>query len=588
MSAHDRALLETKIRALQLSIKEKRKDEAKLLAQDLQEVSKPLLKKTAFQQITEFIFAIAFALVFATIFRQMYLDPMEIPTGSMRPTFREQDRVVVSKMPFGINIPLTPGQFYFDSSLVKRGDIIVFTAENMEVDDPKTTYFGLFPGYKRLVKRCIAKPGDTIYFYGGKVYGIDSDGQGFIEWMNPSTLSVIDHIPFIRFEGKVTQGLQNGELLINQMNMPLGRIQMGSYGVPKGEIRVNNQWISDKPYLATKPHNQIVTYSDFWGFNNFANIRMLNAKQAPQGLDPANAYLELHHTPQLNQAQIYQGGSNRLFPMLASETSYIPLQQTHLDALKNALYTSRFVVKDEQANFYNYQRTISSPYAPKMPGVPDGSYEFYNGIAYKVGFQGILTALEKSHPIYPKNVEQLQTLVNFGIEFNTYYGPNAQATGPYPNRFAYFQDGALFVMGYPIFQANDPILTQFIANELDKQSKTTPTYIAFVDKGAPLKNGVVDPEFVKTFGFKIPQKMYLGLGDNYSMSADSREFGLIPEENLEGSPWVLMWPPGPRWGLPLQPDYPLFTLPKALLGIFALIVAALWTIWKAKQQKRFR
>ena len=55
-------------------------------------------------------------------------------------------------------------------------------------------------------------------------------------------------------------------------------------------------------------------------------------------------------------------------------------------------------------------------------------------------------------------------------------------------------------------------------------------------------------------GLHIPEKMYLALGDNHAMSLDSRIFGFVPEENLQGTPILLFWPPGERFGVPPQPD----------------------------------
>ena len=37
------------------------------------------------------------------------------------------------------------------------------------------------------------------------------------------------------------------------------------------------------------------------------------------------------------------------------------------------------------------------------------------------------------------------------------------------------------------------------------------------------------------------------------MSLDSRFFGSVPEANIQGTPVLLFWPFGARWGSPLQP-----------------------------------
>ena len=59
------------------------------------------------------------------------------------------------------------------------------------------------------------------------------------------------------------------------------------------------------------------------------------------------------------------------------------------------------------------------------------------------------------------------------------------------------------------------------------------------------------------------------------MSSDSRVFGPIPEDNLQGTPSIILWPPGERWGAPNQKPYPLFTVTRLIVwGIVASILLA--------------
>lgn len=80
------------------------------------------------------------------VFRSVVADWNSVPTGSMKPTILEGDRILVNKMAYDLRIPFT----HF--SLLKladpdRGDIIVFDSEKAD---------------KRLVKRVAAIPGDTV------------------------------------------------------------------------------------------------------------------------------------------------------------------------------------------------------------------------------------------------------------------------------------------------------------------------------------------------------------------------------------------------------------------------------------------
>ncbi len=80
------------------------------------------------------------------VFRSVVADWNTVPTGSMKPTILEGDRILVNKMAYDIRLPFS------HISVIKlddpqRGDVVVFDSS---VSD------------KRLVKRVIAIPGDTI------------------------------------------------------------------------------------------------------------------------------------------------------------------------------------------------------------------------------------------------------------------------------------------------------------------------------------------------------------------------------------------------------------------------------------------
>lgn len=81
-----------------------------------------------------------------SIFRSAVADWYTVPTGSMKPTIKEGDRIIVDKMAYDLKIPFT------QVSLValgepQRGDIVVFES---------------FAANNRLIKRMIGLPGDTI------------------------------------------------------------------------------------------------------------------------------------------------------------------------------------------------------------------------------------------------------------------------------------------------------------------------------------------------------------------------------------------------------------------------------------------
>lgn len=594
--------LESDMAALDQALLNKQKPEASAIARRLEKFADEFCKKSAFEYITELAFALVFALVIATIVRAMWFEPYEIPTGSMRPTFREQDHLTVTKTAFGLNIPLETKHFYFDPSLVQRTSILIFSADNLPLRDTDTTYFGIFPYKKRYIKRLIGKPGDTIYFYGGQLYGIDHEGHDIAEFRDSAWMKPLEHIPFLAFLGDISSGKHNS-LIFNQFHRPLGRLTLLSTGQINGDIFNGKEWIKDQPTAQTKPHSTIETYSDFFGFRNYAEARLLTKDELqqlpnkPKDIGDGILYLQLHHTPSLTYPKpiIQQEGLGVAIGIPAFST-IIPLQQQHLDALMDHLYTARFVVEDGRARRYSVGEEHFAAGSPTFAGVPNGTYEFYFGKLSRILWGGIEVNADKDNPLYSRDPKNIQKLFNLGIEMNTVYQPSPQNQTLFPHRYAYFRDGDLYLMGAPIIKKDDPTLTKFNEKEQERQSQSTPKapYVAFKDYGAPIKDGKIDADFIKTFGLIIPEKSYLVLGDNHAMSADSRVFGFVPEDNLQGAPLWIVWPPGDRLGSPPQKPYPFMNLPRFIVWTtFAIIVGLIyayhrWNIRRPIFVKRLR
>ena len=78
--------------------------------------------------------------------RSSLADWNDVPSGSMRPTILEGDRIFVNKLAYDLKVPFTTCHLA-EWSNPQRGDIVVF--------------FSPHDG-KRLVKRIVGLPGDTI------------------------------------------------------------------------------------------------------------------------------------------------------------------------------------------------------------------------------------------------------------------------------------------------------------------------------------------------------------------------------------------------------------------------------------------
>ena len=121
-----------------------------------------LLKSIDVKEAISFVKTVALLLVLAVFLRGTVIEAFKIPSASMRPTLREGDHILVSKLSFGLRaagFPLTLVRWAEPS----RGDIVVFTRH----DDPRT-----FEDESdvNVIKRVIAIAGDKIEVRGTSVY----------------------------------------------------------------------------------------------------------------------------------------------------------------------------------------------------------------------------------------------------------------------------------------------------------------------------------------------------------------------------------------------------------------------------------
>lgn len=93
-------------------------------------------------------------LLLMSVFRSAVADWYTVPTGSMKPTILEGDRIYVNKMAYGLRVPFTTIPVAQWSS-PDRGDVVVF--ESTAAD-------------KRLVKRVIGVAGDVIQLIDNQLY----------------------------------------------------------------------------------------------------------------------------------------------------------------------------------------------------------------------------------------------------------------------------------------------------------------------------------------------------------------------------------------------------------------------------------
>lgn len=137
--------------------------------------SRHIKKKSA---LREFIEAAAIAVVLALFIRTFVVQAFKIPSGSMKPTLKVGDHILVNKFIYGVKIPWVR-KTLIPISEPERGDVIVFIYPVNESKD--------------FIKRVIGLPGEQIEIKGKKIYingKLYKDPYGYYGSENsPSSLS---------------------------------------------------------------------------------------------------------------------------------------------------------------------------------------------------------------------------------------------------------------------------------------------------------------------------------------------------------------------------------------------------------------
>lgn len=101
-------------------------------------------------------------LVVVILIRGTILELYQIPSGSMIPTLKIGDKILVTKFNFGFRLPFLADTI-FQYRTPERGEIVVFSRE----DDPATEEH---EDSINLVKRVVGLPGETVEVKGRKVF----------------------------------------------------------------------------------------------------------------------------------------------------------------------------------------------------------------------------------------------------------------------------------------------------------------------------------------------------------------------------------------------------------------------------------
>ncbi len=196
-------------------------------------------------------------MILMAVFRSSAADWNYVPTGSMRPSIIEGDRVLINKLAYDVNIP------FINHSVLhladpERGDVVVFESK---------------AAGKRLIKRVIAVPGDVVTLIGNRlilngspmqyeVTGVDQGDVVFNE--RPAALSGDSSKRTVRTGHSIFDKLEinaDGTLVWNSLPRHSSGTHSQRFKVPQGHYFVMGDHRSnsaDSRYYGYVPRGEIV------------------------------------------------------------------------------------------------------------------------------------------------------------------------------------------------------------------------------------------------------------------------------------------------------------------------------------------
>jgi signal peptidase I len=126
--------------------------------------------KTAIGSVVELVVIVAIALGLALLIQAFVIKPYKIPSGSMEPTLRVNQRVLVNRIGMDFTNPhvgeiavFHPPDGAENEQCGARGHIVSPGGSPCDETNPKEASVNF-------IKRVVAGPGDEIYVSGGHVY----------------------------------------------------------------------------------------------------------------------------------------------------------------------------------------------------------------------------------------------------------------------------------------------------------------------------------------------------------------------------------------------------------------------------------
>ena len=460
-----------------------------------------------------------------------------VAQSSMRPTLLQGDTLCFSTMDFSVKVPLI-GKVFLKEEDILHGNILVFEG-NKYVNK---SLFGLQQKWApesssiSIVKRCIAKGGEKVFFYGGLPYVLNKQRKidwGFVDFCRENKLVYSPLISHSIDDYKVYIKYVNGTHRVKQYLL---------FGEPICEFSYNN--ISHQADISCN-------MDDVWGGEAIGSSHMMYVKDVESleevlpvwicdrvATDSNSVLLKIMHHPVVKGQKISGSLKSEV------EISYLLLDEDLLKCLFQNMSTDRFIVKSgklymwtdslvKHVKIYHNRKCLCSK---GFEDVPDGEYDLINGKFYQYKFFKQRAQVEDDHPINKYNVDKVMGLFNFCVNSINEVHPL--------NKFCkavYFRTGSLYVDRVQLLKKDDPRLNLFLEYEY-QLSLLDSYYKPFIDQYGDVFSTASDSQgdgdiirLIESKGIQVKDQHVLLLGDNYAGSVDSRQDGLFPMDCLEGT-----------------------------------------------------
>lgn len=447
-----------------------------------------------------------------------------VPTGSMRPTIQEYDRVLLLKSSFNLRPLWFKSPLVFDETSIKRGMILSWMDRARKI---RGALFSFMKTDMEMLKRCVALPGDRIYFNNGYIHIVDKEGnerKDFLEFQKENKLF---YCPFnssdFRFWKKDSKRLVSGGILdvYHLFNKPIFSVERNEIGSYEIEWLRNNLNVENNLSVA--------------GSENYGMAKIISLDKARslgyKGIEDTKYLICIAHHPKVCMDSLYNNPKPKFL------YSFIPLNKNILDNVFKSMDTARLSVNNKSIKLWSSKGFgfEKSEEVPNAIDLENGVYEFRDGRLFKLNIIdptfGVIPILsvayskEISPEIIKHDEKNALILFNYGLSGSNSFDKMANEN-IMPNRYIAFREDGIYIGKNKLVDSSSKEYSEFIKMENDK-SLVDASYQAFL----PYENNTED---IAGNGIMIPDECYLMMGDNTSSSADSRTKGAIHKDDIEG------------------------------------------------------